>query len=802
MLRPRWRKVWTDLVGNKIRSLLVVASIAVGLFAVGLITSMNTIITEDMETGYRAVNPANIIIASSPFGQATVDHIGNLEGVRQAEGAKLMTLRMRNADGDWEPIDIKAIPNIDEMEINLLQLQEGTWPPQDRQMVVDEYKLENVPADVGGMVEIELPSGKVREMELVGVVNDQTIGATGSGGFFLAPVQSYTTLETAEWLGSNPTMNHLYVTVDGNSDDVEHLRDVANLVSQELEDNGVVIFSSTLRASNDHPNRVYVQAISSVLIVLGFLVMGLSALLITNTLSALLNQQVHQIGVMKTLGARRGQIITIYMLLIFIYGAVALLIALPLSSRAAYLLLQGFASEINMVLQGYRVIPLAVILQVVIAVVVPQIAGIGPILHGTRISAVEALSGYNQAHPPSSHSLIDRVIHNLRSLPRPTLLSLRNTFRRKGRLFLTVFTLTLGGAIFIGTFNVQSSLTTYVARIGRYFTADVNLSLARNYRISEIQEVLGSVPGVGEVEGWAAASGELILPDGSTGESTTIIGPPASSKLVVPVLLDGRWIQPGDENVIVVNERFIESYPDLQVGDTIQIKIAGNEEDMVVVGFYQLAGKSSGYLAYSTYEYLSEVIHESNKANTYRVRAEQSGLTIEEQEALSKQVEAVLVAGGYKVSEVTTGKSFASTTSDGLNILTGFLLMMASLIAIVGSISLTGTMSMNVLERTREIGIVRAIGASDRAVMNLVMVEGVLIGLMSWLFGTLLSLPIGTAMSNAINLSLFGATADFSITPVGVLLWLGVVLVLSALASVMPARNAARLTIQEVLAYE
>ena len=802
MLRPRWRKVLSDLVGNKIRSLLVVASIAVGLFAVGLITSMNAIITADMETGYRSVNPANIVIFASPFDLELVDHIGNMDGVRQAEGVRSLTLRVRNAEGEWEPIEIKAIPQIDEMQVNLLQLQEGNWPPHNRQVIVDEYKLASLPAGVGGAMEIELPSGKVRELELVGIINDQTIGTSGGGGFFLAPVQAYITLETAEWLGSSETLNQLFVTVEGDSDDVEHLREVATQVSQEMEESGIAIYSSALRASDDHPNRVYVQAISSVLIVLGFLVMGLSALLITNTLAALLNQQEHQIGVMKTLGARRGQIVSIYMLLIFVYGIAAFFIALPLSSRVAYLLLEGFASAINMVLQGYRVVPLAIILQVVIALVVPQLAGIGPILHGTRISAVEALSGYSQSHPPSSHGLIDRVIHNLRSLPRPTLLSLRNTFRRKGRLFLTVFTLTLGGAIFIGTFNVQRSLTSYIARIGRYFTADVNLSLARNYRISEIQEILGGVPGVGAVEGWAATAGELVFPDGSTGESTTILAPPASSKLVEPVLLDGRWVQPGDENAIVVNERFSESYPDLEVGDTIQIKIAGRERDLVVVGFYQLAGKSTGYLAYGTYEYLSDVIHESNKASTYRITGEHSGLTIEEQKALGQAIETVLVQRGYKVSEITAGKSLTATTADGLNILTGFLLMMASLIAIVGSIGLTGTMSMNVLERTREIGIIRAIGASDRAVMNMVMVEGVLIGLMSWVFGTLLSLPIGTAMSNAINLALFGAAADFSITPVGVILWLAVVLVLSVLASVVPARNAARLTIQEVLSYE
>jgi putative ABC transport system permease protein len=82
------------------------------------------------------------------------------------------------------------------------------------------------------------------------------------------------------------------------------------------------------------------------------------------------------------------------------------------------------------------------------------------------------------------------------------------------------------------------------------------------------------------------------------------------------------------------------------------------------------------------------------------------------------------------------------------------------------------------------------------------MIEGVLIGLMSWILGTLVSFPIGSLMSNAIILALFGASAKFSLSPLGIILWLAIVLVLSALASILPARNAARLTIREVLSYE
>ncbi|MFZ6026336.1 MAG: ABC transporter permease [Chloroflexota bacterium] len=800
--RPRWKKVLTDLWGNKVRSFLVIASIAVGLFAVGLIMNMFIINQQDMETGYRSVNPANIQVYASKFDQDLVNRVKRLEGVADAEGVRTFSLRVRASEGEWKTIDFQAFPRIDEQEINRVRLLEGTWPPDDQQVVVDSYKAGNLPAGLGGFIEVELPSGRTRLIEIAGITNDQTIGSTGSGGFFLAAIQGYITLDTAEWLGQADDLNLLYVTVEGNRDDIEHIRRVANQVADAVEGSGAVVISTATRASNDHPNRVYVDAISAVLFVLGFLVMFLSAFLITNTLAALLNQQVHQIGVMKTVGARRGQIIGIYMVQIFVFGVVAFFVALPLSSRASYWLLELFSSAINTQLQGFRVIPLVIWAQLVIALIVPQAAGIVPIVQGTRVSAVEAMSGYSQAHPPNPRDWVNRTLHRIRRLPRPTMLSLRNTFRRKGRLFLTLLTLTLGGAIFIGTFNVQRSLTNYVASIGRYFAADVNLTLKIPYRITEIDQLLMEVPGVSRVEAWSAAAGELVMPDGSSGETVRLLAPPAGSPLVKANLLEGRWLIPGDEGAIAVNERFREMFPDLRVGDTLRLKILGKEDDWIVVGFFQLTGKSGGYVAYSTYESLSGVIHQKNRSNIYRITADRAGLTLEEQKALGRAIQDALEANGYQVAEVEAGESLTETTSSGLNILTAFLMIMALLIALVGSIGLAGTMSMNVLERTREIGIIRAIGASDRAVIDLVMVEGVLIGLMSWVFGTLLSLPISSLMSNAINMALFGVPAEFTFTPLGVILWLMIVLVLSALASVGPARNASRLTIREVLAYE
>ena len=129
-------------------------------------------------------------------------------------------------------------------------------------------------------------------------------------------------------------------------------------------------------------------------------------------------------------------------------------------------------------------------------------------------------------------------------------------------------------------------------------------------------------------------------------------------------------------------------------------------------------------------------------------------------------------------------------------------LVMAVLTAVVGSIGLMGTMGMNVLERTREIGVMRAIGAVDLEIIKSVVVEGVMIGLISWVIAVGLSFPISVGLLRIVSQAMIGSEMPLYLTPLGFGIWLLVVLILSVAASILPARSAARLTIREVLAYE
>jgi len=807
--RPRWNKVFADLWSNKIRSLLVVASITIGIYAAGIIISIYGILVSDMRASYEEIQPANIIINAPDFDQAFSKTVKHMPEVADAQAVRTFALRMHvpaqtpGGEDAWININIKAVPDFYKMTTNHVSLLEGSWPPRDKEIVFDQHKFIDAKIRVGDIVEIKLPDGKtLRQVPLVGLVKDQSIGATGGGGYFTADLTGYVNFNTLEWLQQPEMANMLQVRVKDNSDDRANLFAVAGKISKKFDENNIPLDNFFVRATSDHPNAIYVDAISGILFILGFLVVFLSGFLITNTLSALLNQQIEQIGILKTLGGRTRQIMGIYMVLILVYSLIALGIAVPLAGRTAYWMLNFVANEVNFIPQGYHEVPLSIMVQVIIALIVPQVAGFLPILRGSMISVQEAVNGPSLTKTKNSKTWVNRLSENIRGLSRPLLISLRNTFRRKTRLLLTLVTLTLGGAIFIATFNVQSSMNAFITSLGNYFAADVTLDFSQPYHTQKIESMLEQQPNVGDAEGWAAARGELLLAGDKPAESVNILAPPVNSKLIQPIMLEGRWLVAGDENAITINDNFKSRFPDLKVGDTLRMNIYGKKVDWVVVGFFQFAGKSSGLIAYANYDYLSKITHTSLKASSYQIISTQPDLTLDQQEAQGRALEVIFNNLGYHINDVSAGQSMLKSATSGLNVLIIFLLFMAVLAAVVGSIGLTGTLSMNVLDRTREFAVMRAIGASDHAVMRLVVVEGLMIGLMSWILGSLLAFPISEMMWTVISKSLFDVTSAFTFNYVGFVLWMVVVLALSVIASVIPARSAARLTIREALAYE
>ncbi len=597
-------------------------------------------------------------------------------------------------------------------------------------------------------------------------------------------------------------------------DDDEHIRGVLADLTEKIEKNDTTVGRTFRSKTHEHPLESTINAVLGILMALGVLIVFLSSSLIANTLSALLNQHLRHIGVMKLIGGQDQIIFRMYLVLLLVFGFLALLIAVPAGGQGAYALAQYIASEMGFSLLGYRIVPLSFVLQVLVGLMVPLVAGFVPVIRGSKVTVQKALdgdqtrsssgkdpadlereSGFEKFQLKATRALADRGIR----IPRQILISLRNTFRQRGRLMLTLFTLTMGGAIFISVFNVRITLHDYVEQIGNYFLADVTLDLERPYRLEEIKQYAYQDPRVTHVEGWTFSTAEILFPDGSTAENISILAPPAASGLVSPLLVEGRWIKPDDQKKLAISEGIYDYYPDLEPGDVIPLKFHGKLENWEVVGVFKFIGLE-GVIAYAPYEYISREQNLANRSFSYRIVTENHDRAY--QSVMARDLDAYFREQGFQVQETTPGLSTLDKASESLDILITFLLIMAILTATVGSMGLTGTMSMNVLERTREIGIMRAIGATDREIIRMVIVEGLLIGLISFGLGLVLAVPFTYLLSAIVSNAVFATPITVIFTPLGYLIWLGLVILLSSLASVLPARNAARLTIREVLAYE
>lgn len=815
-MRPRWRKVFLDLVENKARTILVVFSIAVGVFSIGVIAGAYVIISNDMSVSYAANHPANLEFRTDDFDDDTLTAIRNNHDVEAAEGRRVFNVRVRTLDGEqWTTLDIIAVDDFDENEVNLLTPLQGVDRPQKNEVLLETDALDELDVSVGQELVFELHDGSAKTLPVVGIVQDPTTGADD----FLAPPYGYVTMNTLPTLRQPELYNRVYATVAGDQDDLLHIRAVGGKLKDKLEKNGTSVIRTRFSKTHEHPLAATVNAILGILLALGVLIVFLSSSLIANTLSALLNQHLRHIGVIKLVGGSRRQVLRMYLALILSFGLLALALAVPLGGQGAYWLAQFIADKLSFSLLGYRIVPISFVIQIAVGLLVPLVAGLAPVVNGSRVTVLRALSGdiargekqaagsrrraaslpgesrWERFQTRATNALARRGIH----IPRPLLISLRNTFRRRGRLALTLFTLTMGGAIFIAVFNVRVTLHDYIGALENYFLADVTVDFDQPYRLREVHQVAMQVPGVVQVEGWQFLSPEILFEDGTVAGNISMLAPPAESRLVKPMLIEGRWLRPDDVRKLTVSESALEDFPNLKAGDILRLKVNGQEENWQVVGIFKFVGQE-GIIGYAPYEYISRMNTLPNQAYSFRILMDRHDRAYQDQ--MAEVFDRHFRDLGFKVRNSQAGKASMDKASESLDILVTFLLIMALLTASVGSMGLTGTMSMNVLERTREIGVMRAIGAVDTAIMRTVIAEGVVVGMISFVLAIPFSVLFTYLLSTIVSLAVFETPIEVVFTFTGYGIWLALVLILSAFASILPARNAARLTIREVLAYE
>ncbi len=814
MLSPRWRKIVRDLWSNKTRTALVVASIAVGIFAVGVVQQLRTVILGEMQRVYVASNAAHATLFTDGIDHTMIESIRRMPEVADAAGRSTLGVKVQVAPGEWQNFTVTAIDDFQDIRIDLLQpvyaaprhpdvgAERTAWPIKN-ELILELGSLdaaEALPAGlaVGDVLTLETPAGRQREMMLAGLTYDAnaapaTFTGTGSG---------FVTYETFERLGGSRDFAQVLIRVDGTPEqlqDTAYVTAIAEEVKEKIERSGWTVQRVNVPEAGSLPFQDLFDSIALLLTPLGLLALALSGFLVINTISALMAQQVRQIGIMKSMGGRRSQIVAMYLSAILIYSVVALAVAVPATVAVAGGISGVLGGFINIDFPTFVLPANVLLIQVAVGILVPLLAALYPIYRGTAITVREALASVGAGNVGRADG-VSRLLSRVRGISQPSQLSLRNTFRRRGRLALTLVTLVLGGMIFMTVGSVRASLDNLIEQGLSYAQFDISVEFERPYRSRQIEQVVMGVPGVALAETWDTASAVRVRADGTESDPIILTSQLADSQMVEPTLLQGRWLLPADENAIVISQKVLGNEPDIQVGDTVTLKIDDKEGPWVVVGIAQvLSGPPNVVPAYVNAPFYSRYTGKVGQGSSVQILLNEGAADVEETVSLLEQR---LDDAGLRVASVFTIERLRRITGGFFDIIVYMLSAMGVLIASVGALGLMGTMSTNVLERTREIGVMRAIGASDGAVQRIVILEGVVIGLLSWLMGAGLAYPIGAGLSTAVGTVLFNTALPYTFSANGVITWFVIVAVLATVASFLPAWNASRLTVREVLAYE
>jgi putative ABC transport system permease protein len=792
---PRWTKVYRDMLAHKVRTLLVALSIGVGIFAVAIMLGGRVVLLRSLDTSFPASHPSSITFYTSPFDEHVVRAVERHADVVAAEGRHTAGLKFRIGGGAWRNITLTAVKDFDHIKVDTLDRQPDTPWPGRGEILIEQGSKDFVGAQRGDVLEIQTSGDKTTKLRVVGFVHD--INA-------MTPIMSirgvgYVGYDELQDLGESPYSNQLEVVA---APRLNTLSAVSKLAAQLRDDvirpRGIQVVQTAPHKPGQHHLGDIFKGVSLLLVLVGVLTLFLSGFLVVNTVSALVTQQLRQIGVMKAVGARPRQLVSMYFAMVVLYGVLGLIIALPLGAVAQRAFVDFGAGKLNFLVRDYATPNDLIALELAVGLLVPLAAAAVPVFSGMRISVRQALyDANNLASAEFGKGLIDRILGKLQGLPRPVMLSLRNTFLRKGRLALTLITLTLAAGVFMAVASVRTSIDSTVNRIGDHRRFDLWADLSEPKPRTTLERETRAVSGVTGVEAWLGKSATRLRPDGTESGGFFFTGQPPNSAFFQPEVLEGRWLRPDDTNAMVIDTGFINQETDVSVGDTVRIKIGELEKDWKVVGL--IRGDFGSGAARVNRDYLDKVTNSHGAVTTVVVRTAQhdAGSTKTVADALSDHLD----KKGLKVAETETERHLMDSISGSLSIIVVFLVIMAGLLAAVGGIGLSGTMSINVMESTREIGVMRAIGASNLSLYQVFITEGIVVGLISWLLGVIIAVPLAMGLTSALQAAM-QFPLSFAFSAEGVAAWLLFVIVISVAASLLPAYRAARVSVAEAIAYE
>lgn len=801
MARPRWRKLGRDACREKGRIVVMVVAVAASLVAFGTILASYAVLTREISRSYLDSNPASATLVLDSVDSSLLDEVRRFPDIAASEARALVVARVK-VGPDWKPLLLFVVDDFRSLRLNTLIPLQGNWPPPEGTLLIEQTALGECGARLGQKVTVKAPHGRSLDMRVSGIVHDPGLAPAWQERVGYA----YLTRSSLALLGEAPVLDLLRIQVADSQFDPQHIETVARGLAKTIAGRGRQVREIQLPAPGKHPHQHHMNTLLAVLMAFSVLALVLSALIVAASFSAMLSRQVREVAIMKLVGARTGQIVALYAVLALALGGAVVALALPTSALAGRSLAATLAEVLNLSVAS-RAIPVWVFVSQAAAgaLLLLLVTGV-PILRASRVTVRRSLDDYGVHGDAFGERRLDRWLGALQGPSRTTTLALRNMFRRRGRLALIVTLLAAGGAMFMSARNLSAGAQRLIEQMfaaSRQYDHEVRLNFPQP--VEPLIHRLQSLPGTLCVEAWGYSSaafarqGEIDLvhtyPDGGHG-SFSVLAPPASTRLVQLPLVAGRWLRSGDTDAVVLNQAVLKMAPHpLNLGDRVLLSIDGRPTSWRIVGVV----KEFGGTAYVTNTAFAEATGTKGSARMLRIVT--AGQNPDEREALIRDQVRVLEDVGASIQTSAPMAEMERGIVNHFAILIGTLVAVGFVIAAIAAYGLGAAMSMSVIERTRELGVMQAVGAGPGILLRLLMLEGVFTGALSCGVAVALAVPLTLFLGGLVGRMAFGAALPFMISPWAIAQWAVLVVVVSMAATAYPAWRASKLTVREALAF-
>ncbi len=805
-MRASLKKSLADVTRRKSRTLLVVLGIFIGVFG---LTAIN--ITQDQlfaafaySVGSQATQP-DLVVDVDRLDPQLVPALLAVPNVKRVQEETTLTTQwhVSRAPGHVD-LTIISYPDLQNIPLTPFELTSGRYPGAG-EILMEYGDVAIQPFTIGDLVTVDTAQGTAR-LRVVGLARTPGVNpaTTDSARGYMreAALQSlpaFTDVTTAPLLGPL-RLSHIAVKVTS----ITQVSATAHVLGTVLQAHRV----SVLGVSFPEPITAQLRQIDGIftlLRILALLAVVMSGILLLNTVTTLMGEQTAIIGAMKAIGGTRRAILRGYLLSVGLYSLLATVPGLVLGILGGAGLASILARAIPLALGPLMVTPGLIALSLALGFGVPLCASLWPLWNGTRITVRAALAAYGINKGEGNGSLA-RLGQHLTWISQTAWLGLRSLFRKRASAALTLLMLTVAGTSFLVVQTAAGSVNETIGSAWTNIHADVEVYANESY--SQARAQVGTLPNVRRMERFGIAGAQT--PWGKLG----LWGFEPQTQIYHYQLTSGRWLREDDTNVVLLSDA-VAAQTGLHAGSRLVVTSLGGNKSLTwtVIGTLKEAVDSLGQIGTAvvpvTTLYQFEGTPESlvvDYADKLLVQARDR--TPAGVNQLADQIDALgtnlilsgSVARGAGLGPVFLVQDEALRHQREFYILYAVLYAVALLTGAAGILGLASTLTASVVERQREIGLVRAMGASSWRVAQVFWVEGLALGGIAWCLGALLGLPLASAF-----LQFFGRLVipvDFVVDPLAFLVMLAALLLIVTLASVVPARRASRLRIADLLRYE